>query len=174
MIDDEANEVARVAQGDRAAYARLVSQHLRPIEAYAMRIAGNAATAQDVVQEVMLRLWLRAGEFQPERARLTTWLHQMAHHLCIDKLRRAGRLTRLEDDDVSPLADHVDDSADDVQRALAQLPERQRQALVLTYYQGLTNAEVAEVMGLGVRAVESLLVRARASLKQLLEQADDY
>jgi len=174
VIDAEANEVARVAQGDRAAYARLVSQHLRPIETYAIRIAGNAATAQDVAQEVMLRLWLRAGEFQPERARLTTWLHQMAHNLCIDQLRREGRLTGLEDDDVSPVADHIDDSADDVQRALAQLPERQRHALVLTYYQGLTNAEVADVMDLGVRAVESLLVRARASLKQLLEQADDY
>ena len=174
MIDAEANEVARVAQGDRAAYARLVSQHLRPIEAYAMRIVGNVATAQDVVQEVMLRLWLRAGEFQPERARLTTWLHQMAHNLCIDQLRREGRLIGLQDDDVLPVADHIDDSADDVQRALTQLPERQCHALVLTYYQGLTNAEVAEVMDLGVRAVESLLVRSRASLKQLLEQADDY
>ena len=172
MIHDEASEVACVAQGDRAAYARLVSQHLRPIEAYAMRIAGNASTAQDVAQEVMLRLWLRAGDFQPERARLTTWLHQMAHNLCIDQLRREGRLTSLEDDEVLPLADHIDDSADDVQRALAQLPERQRHALVLTYYQGLSNAEVGEVMDLGVRAVESLLVRARAALKKILEQAD--
>lgn len=192
MRSDEAQEVARVARGDRAAYARLVNLHLQPIEAYAFRICANRATAEDVVQEVMLRLWLRAAHFQPERARLTTWLHQMAHNLCIDHLRRNSRLTELpfgndppDTHEVtsgqsaylhSPAAEAVevgvvDEHADAVQQALAQLPERQRNALVLTYYQGLSNAEVAQVMQTGVRAVESLLVRARAALKKQLEQA---
>ena len=195
MISDEAREVARVAQGDRAAYARLVNLHLRPVEAYAFRICGNRATAEDVVQEVMLRLWSRADQFKPERARLTTWLHQLAHNLCIDQLRRSNRLTQLQlgndaqdmhlsgpdhqidEGDTSAQVTEVgvlDDDADTVQKALSQLPERQRNALVLTYYQELSNAEVAEVMQMGVRAVESLLVRARAALKKQLEQAYDH
>ena len=190
MVSDEAREVARVARGDRAAYARLVKLHLQPLEAYAFRICGNRATAEDVVQEVMLRLWLRADQFKPERARLTTWLHQLAHNLCVDQLRRSSRLTQLplanEGKDIPSIGSHhqingddtstavtrfgmLDDDADAVQKALSQLPERQRNALVLTYYQGLSNAEVAQVMQVGVRAVESLLVRARAALKKQLE-----
>jgi len=185
--------MVRVAQGDRAAYARLVNIHLRPIEAYALRMCGNRATAEDVVQEVMLRLWLRAGQFQPERARLTTWLHHLAHNLCVDHLRRNRRFVELQaavhrQEVTETLSTQVsyegslisevveagvlDERADRVQTALSNLPERQRNALVLTYYQGLSNAEVAQVMEAGVRAIESLLVRARAALKQQLEQTD--
>jgi RNA polymerase sigma-70 factor (ECF subfamily) len=194
VVSDENQDVARVAQGDRAAYARLVNLHLRSIEAYALRTCGNRATAEDVVQEVMLRLWLRADQFQPERARLTTWLHQMAHNLCIDHLRRNSRFVDLQaadhgQDVTETLSTQVsyegslvseavevgllDERADTVQVALSKLPERQRNALVLTYYQGLSNAEVAEVMQAGVRAIESLLVRARAALKRQLELTDD-
>lgn len=195
MHVDEVSEVARVARGDRAAYERLVNLHLRPVEAYAFRICGNRATAEDVVQEVMLRLWSRADQFKPERARLTTWLHQLAHNLCVDHLRRNSRLIQLQmsndgqdipsqglNDQISGCdpstaatqAGVLDDDADAVQKALSQLPERQRNALVLTYYQELSNAEVAQVMQMGVRAVESLLVRARAALKKQLEQAYEH
>jgi len=176
VAGDEAAEVERVAFGDRAAYARLVTIHMGPIEAYALRMSGNAATAQDVVQEVMLRLWLKAEAFDSGKARLTTWLHQMAHNLCLDQLRREKQLTTLLDgrNDIEERLLHsdMDDDSDQVLKALSKLPERQRNALVLTYYQGLSNAEVAEVMDLGARAVESLLVRARASLRKYLEVSD--
>lgn len=193
MTTDENQWVSAVAEGDRGAFAMLVELHLHPIEAFATRMLGDSAEAQDVAQEVMLRLWQRASEFDPRRARLSTWLHQIAHNLCIDRLRKVRRLSRWDDaqNDLSenlhqatsfgaelgaasshaaPMASSLaDEQSAAVSRALGQLPERQRSALLLTYYQALTNREVADIMGVSVRALESLLVRARTALKQALE-----
>ena len=168
---NESEEVAKVARGERAAFARLMTVHAPAIEAYALRISANHALAQDVVQEVMLRFWSKAASFDPTKARLTTWLHHIAHNLCIDHLRVANRFADARVDRAEPEAPDVNESpcGAGVESALGQLPERQRNALVLTYYQELSNREVAEIMGLSTRAVESLLVRARASLKEKLE-----
>lgn len=159
--------------GDRRAYAELLERHLAAIEAFAMRMLDSRAEAEDITQEVMLRLWLRAGDFDATRARLTTWLHQIAHNLCIDRLRKQARFTEL-DSASEPTASgpDTDDSRTQVSRALAALPERQRTALVLTYYQSLSNREVADIMGVSVRAMESLLVRARAALRTALEELE--
>ena len=193
MTADENQWVLAVAKGDRQAFAMLVELHLHPIEAFATRMLADSAEAQDVAQEVMLRLWQRASEFDPGRARLSTWLHQIAHNLCIDRLRKIRRLSswdeaqnhRSEDahqttqlgaqpmlstGHAAPMASSLaDERSAVVSRALSQLPERQRSALLLTYYQALTNREVADIMGISVRALESLLVRARTALKQALE-----
>ncbi|MGD2007561.1 MAG: sigma-70 family RNA polymerase sigma factor, partial [Cellvibrionales bacterium] len=112
-------------------------------------------------------------EFDASKARLTTWLHRMAHNLAIDHLRKAQRDAPWDDEEDRRAASDSpeEQSGKDVREALLKLPERQRSALALTYYQDLSNREVAEVMGLGTRAVESLLVRARGALKQQLEIA---
>ena len=94
----------RVAKGDRGAYAALVADHLRPISAYAQRMTGSVANAEDIAQEVFLRLWLKAGEFDATRARLTTWLHQMAHNLAIDLHRKKQREVSLEVMDIPDAA----------------------------------------------------------------------
>jgi len=173
-----------VAKGDRAAFARLATQFAPRIEAYTTRILGGSMAAQDTTQEVMVRLWLRAADYDPSRARLTTWLHQIAHNLCVDYLRSRGSITTGEVTGVesrtlecpSPSVDTPqgrhsgDDLAAAVASGLAGLPERQRSALVLTYYQDLSNREVAEIMAINLRALESLLVRARKALRQDLEQ----
>ena len=160
----------RVAGGDREAYACLVAHHLSPITAYSQRMTGNPASAEDITQEVFLRLWLKAAEFDASKARLTTWLHRMAHNLAIDHLRKRQREAPLEGvEDFESAADEETDDPARVLQALMQLPERQRSALTLTYYQDLSNREVADIMGLGTRAVESLLVRARSALKKILE-----
>lgn len=160
----------RVAGGDREAYASLVAQHLSPIQAYSQRMTGNPASAEDITQEVFLRLWLKAAEFDASKARLTTWLHRMAHNLAIDQLRKRQREAPLEGvEDFESAADEETGDPGRVLQALMQLPERQRSALTLTYYQDLSNREVADIMGLGTRAVESLLVRARSALKKILE-----
>ena len=160
----------RVAGGDREAYASLVAQHLSPIQAYSQRMTGNPASAEDITQEVFLRLWLKAAEFDASKARLTTWLHRMAHNLAIDQLRKRQREAPLEGvEDFESAADDETHDPARVLQALMQLPERQRSALTLTYYQDLSNREVADIMGLGTRAVESLLVRARSALKKILE-----
>lgn len=168
-MTDEAKLVAAVSAGDAQAFEVLVRRHLPAIETYALRFMGDRSCAQDVTQEVMLKLWQRAGNYDPSKARVTTWLHRLAHNAAIDQLRRSAKYvddTHLPESEVTH--DVIDESGA-LKAALAQLPLNQRNALVLTYYQDLPNKEVADIMDLGVRALESLLVRARATLKKYLE-----
>ncbi|EED34708.1 RNA polymerase sigma-70 factor [Luminiphilus syltensis NOR5-1B] len=173
MPEDDAILMQRIARSqDRRAFAEVANRHIAPIERFATRMLGDVARAQDVTQEVMLKVWLRANEYHSGKARLTTWLHQIARNLCIDQQRATARLSAWqEQDQEQALSAVADDRGADVSGLLMLLPEAQRSALVLTYYQSLTNREAAEVMGLSVRALESLLVRARRSLKRHLEVA---
>ena len=194
---DEVELVALVTQGDSRAFAELAQRHLPAIETYARRILADEAAAQDIAQETLLVLWQRSAEFKPGKARLTTWLHRVAHNRCIDLLRRQKRETMMPSDDIyarredsahgrlggdaggedSNLAatslltsDSISEGyAAAMNAALRGLPESQRTALVLTYYQNLSNREVATVMNSSTRAVESLLCRARGNLKKQLE-----
>jgi RNA polymerase sigma-70 factor (ECF subfamily) len=129
--------------------------------------------AEDVVQETLLRLWSQARRFRPERARLTTWLHNIAHNLCIDELRRESRQRPEEGhDDAAADSASPGDTRDGERRevllrqAISALPERQRSALVLCHYQGLSNRQAAEILDVRVEALESLLARARRTLKK--------
>ena len=196
---DEAQLVALVTQGDSRAFAELVQRHLSAIETYARRLLADEAAAQDIAQETLLVLWQRSAEFKPEKARLTTWLHRVAHNRCIDLLRRQKRETIMPSSDLfehqensvqeyggqeyggneasdlfpraaPPILESAStDKAVAMDTALRKLPESQRTALVLTYYQNLSNREVASVMSSSTRAVESLLCRARGNLKKQLE-----
>ena len=168
-MSDEAQLVAAVSTGDSRAFEVLVTRHLPAIEAYALRFMGDRSGAQDVTQEVMLKLWQRAGDYDATKARVTTWLHRLAHNTAIDHLRRTAKYiddSRLPEPEAAP---ENNQESEAVKAALAHLPMNQRNALVLTYYQDLSNKEAAEIMGLGVRALESLLVRARTTLKKQLE-----
>jgi RNA polymerase sigma-70 factor (ECF subfamily) len=110
--------------------------------------------------------------FNPAKARLTTWLHRIAHNRCVDVLRKRKREVSLDSDEPQREASAPAPSAlaqPSIDAELRRLPESQRTALVLTYYQNLSNREVAEIMNSSVRAVESLLVRARGNLKKQLE-----
>jgi RNA polymerase sigma-70 factor (ECF subfamily) len=168
-VTDEAELMAAVSAGDAQAFEVLVTRHLPAIEVYALRFMGDRGGAQDITQEVMLKLWQRAGDYDASKARVTTWLHRLAHNVAIDQLRRSAKYvddTNLPEGEAPP--DVIDESGA-LETALARLPINQRNALVLTYYQDLSNKEVAEIMDLGVRALESLLVRARATLKKHIE-----
>ena len=190
---DEAQLVALVTQGDSRAFAELAQRHLPAIETYARRLLADETAAQDIAQETLLVLWQRSAEFKPEKARLTTWLHRVAHNRCIDLLRRQKRETPMPSSDlferqednmqgygvsdsqyptdlVPPTLEQAsNEKAVAMDAALRKLPESQRTALVLTYYQNLSNREVASVMNSSTRAVESLLCRARGNLKKQLE-----
>lgn len=165
--------MAQVVNGDRDAFASLVRRHLDAIHAFNCRLAGNAEDAADLAQETFLRLWHRAETWQPGRVRFATWLHRIARNLCIDALRRRRETEALN---VETLADGAGpDAAPErerlqaaLSRALAALPERQRTALALCHRQGMSNREAAEVLGVGVDALESLLARARRTLRGLL------
>lgn len=171
--------VRRIADGDRAAFRVLVNEHQRALLAYTTRMLGDRIQAEDVVQETFLRLWTRAASFRSERAGLTTWLHNIAHNLCIDSFRRAARRTRMEaaqvcedecgDERGDPEAEWLRDRRQaDVRRAVSELPERQRSALLMCHYQGLSNRDAAAILGVSVEALESLLARARRQLKKTL------
>ncbi len=147
--------------------------HLGRIHAFAWRMLGDAAEAEDVAQDAFLRLWRQAGKWRAE-ARVGTWLHRVAHNLCIDRLRqRRGdggeELPDLPDPSPGPAADQQRAQvARRIEAALACLPERQRTAIVLVHYQELGNIEAAGIMGVSVEAMESLLSRGRRGLREAL------
>jgi len=171
---DERALMARVGAGDAAAFEALVSRHLPMLHALAWRMLGDAAEAEDVVQESLIKLWANAGGWQPAGGGLGAWLRRIATNACLDRLRKPRMLS---DDNVperaddGPAADALIDAARRqaaVQAAIVALPDRQRAAIVLSYHEGVSNAEAASILGIGVKALESLLVRARQGLSQTL------
>lgn len=173
--DDEAELVQRVAEGDREAFRHLVERHQMSLVAYAQRTLGERSAAEDTVQEAFLRLWTRAGDFRPEKARLTTWLHNITHNLCVDAFRRGARLDYRDtaEDELGSSPGATDVSIHDqeharLRAAIGDLPERQRSALLLCHYQGFSNRDAAQVLDVSVDALESLLARARRTLKKEL------
>jgi len=172
--DDEIELVRRTANGDAAAFRVLADAHLVKIMNFAYRMLRSRTDAEDVAQETFLRLWKDAGRFEP-KARVTTWLHRIAHNLSVDRLRgrREQPSDSLDEERTSVEPGGLLDRkrlAIDVGRALADLPERQRAAITLVHYQGLTNIEAASVLDVGVDALESLLARGRRSLREKLVQ----
>ncbi len=167
--------LARAAAGDGAAARILALRHLPRVLAVAERMLGERAEAEDIAQEAMLRLWRRAEDWQPDGARLSTWLYRVAANLAIDRLRRrrpGAPLAVLEAlPDPGPGAETAlarRDRAAALDAALLALPERQRLAIVLRHIEELPQEEVASVMELSVEAVESLLSRGRRSLRAML------
>ena len=173
MGNGESELVQRTASGDQEAFTLLVQAHFNSISNYVMRMMANHPEADDLVQETFTRLWTRAESFNPEKAKLTTWLHQIAYNLCIDQLRKDPRFTHEvtePTDDTGP--DHHlsnNESRQQIHQAMMQLPETQRSAIIMNYYQGLSNREVGDILDLSVSAVESLLARGRKKLRDQLE-----
>lgn len=178
QVDDETQLIARAGGGDTAAYRQLSDRHLAKVVAYAHRLLRDGAEAEDVAQETFLRLWKHAGRWQP-RAKLHTWLFRVAHNLAIDRLRKRREtgpdaLERQSSGDRPSGLLARKRVAAEVEDALAALPERQRAAIALIHYQGLSHAEAAEVLECGVEAVESLLSRGRRTLRSTLSHLREH
>lgn len=163
------------ANGDQGA-ARSLTLRLAPrAYAQAFRMLGNAADAEDVAQEAMMRVWKVAPEWRQGEAKVTTWLYRVTANLCTDRLRRKGA-ARLDDideptDPSVSAAQVLQESArkDALQEALMELPERQRQAVVLRHIEEMPNPEIAEIMQISVDAVESLTSRGKRALAKILK-----
>lgn len=168
--------MARVAQRDAVAFCAIVERHMTAVHRVAWRMLGDAASAEDVTQDALLRLWDHAGRWQPGGTGVGAWLRRVATNLCLDRLRRqkfAGGNEIPDRADEAPLAD--EQMEEDQMRALTmdcigQLPDRQRAAIVLTYYEERPNAEAASVLDMNIKAFESLLLRARQTLKRIFEE----
>ncbi len=162
------------ANGDAAA-ARALTTRLTPkVLGHAYRLLGDRAEAEDVAQEAMLRLWRIAAEWRQGEAKVTTWLYRVVANLCTDRLRKRRSVdldSVPEPEDPAMGAEqglqHVA-RAEALQAALDSLPERQRQAVVLRHIEGLGNPEIAEIMDISPRAVESLTARGKRALAEAL------
>ena len=177
--DPDFDLVVRAGRGDPAAAQALVARKLPRITALAARMLGDFAEAEDVAQETFLRAWKQAPKWREGSARFDTWLHRVAMNLCYDRLRRRRETPTAEPPEQTDTGFAPDRGlmAADVSRrvghALQSLPERQREAVVLSHYQEMGNVEAAEVMGVSVEAVESLLARGRRSLRAALTDLAD-
>jgi RNA polymerase sigma-70 factor (ECF subfamily) len=166
------------AAGERRAFDVLVGRHLGRAVRTAMRIVGNASDAEEIAQEAMLRIWTNARKWKPSRSKLSTWLYQIVVNLSIDRQRQPIQQPLEEEDD------RVDPSPAPLQlleerqrqralaRAIREMPERQRIALTLCMYEGLSGQEAAEALSTSLKALESLLLRGRRFLRERLRSQD--
>ncbi len=175
--DDDAL-MRRIAEGEEKAYALLVQKHLGRTVRMAMRILSNQADAEDAAQDAFIRVWKHAPNWEPESrggAKFTTWFYRVVTNLCIDYTRKKRGLAL---DDLPEAAAETESSLEYLERnemdnmvktLINTLPERQRTALTLCFYEEFSNQEAAEIMGIGIKALESLLVRARKHLREHLD-----
>jgi RNA polymerase sigma-70 factor (ECF subfamily) len=170
--------MALVARGDEPAYRMLTRRHLPAMLGLARRILGNATDAEDVAQEAMLRVWTHAPRWQPLAA-FRTWLTRVVVNLCLDRKRRARWVALEAAGELVDPAPGATETAEHDEReqqlavAIAELPARQRTAIVLTYSEGMSNAQVADILGTSVSAVETLLVRGKQNLRARLVHVID-
>lgn len=165
--------VVLYARGDASAARVLALRHLPRVLGFATRLLGERAEAEDVAQEVMLRLWRMAPDWRAGQAQLSTWLYRVTLNLCTDRQRSRRRRTAAALDDVAEPADPAPtveaamiagQRVQALEAALSRLPERQRQAVVLRHIEGLSNPEIAAILEIGVEAVESLTARGKRAL----------
>jgi RNA polymerase sigma-70 factor, ECF subfamily len=173
---DEASDedlMARIARGDEPAFRLLARRYAGRAVGLARRITGNDADAEEVVQEALLRVWTNAPRWRPLAA-FRTWFYRVVLNLCLSRRRRAPFVTLEAAGDLAdPSADVVaaaerDETDRRIAAAIADLPDRQRAAVVLTYHEGLSNAETAAILQTSISSVEALLVRAKRTLREKL------
>ena len=173
--DDDEALVARAGRGDRLAASALVVRHSDRVFALCRRLLRDRAAAEDAAQETFLRLWTNAARWRPQGVRFEAWLCRVATNLCLDRLRRSGR--EVDGDAIPERADPAPgaerllmagEQRTAVEAALDALPERQRAAIALVHYQDMSNIDAAAALEVSVEALESLLARARRSLRDRL------
>lgn len=180
-VAEIAGLVRRAVDGDRSAFARLISLHERSALAMAYAAVGCAATAADVVQDGFLRAWQRLGELD-DPARFAAWFSRIVRNLAVDALRRRPRAeVTVESEQLTAAAAGADDdrlereeTRQRINAALADLDEVTRMTVTLRYFQNLSSRQIGELVGLSPAAVDMRLSRARAQLRQrLLPIADE-
>ena len=170
-----AQRFARIAAGDARAFRDLVAEQTPRLLRLSVRMLGNNSDAEEVVQEALLKVWTKAALWDASRGQPETWIYSICINLCLDRLRRPKHTVAWEEGfdppDPSPGAEvDLETQARDriIADAIAALPERQRAAIVLTYQEGHSNAQVADLLDMSVSALEAVLVRARRTLRARL------
>jgi RNA polymerase sigma-70 factor (ECF subfamily) len=173
---DDRELLSLIQEGSCRAFAELVRRHTDRFYRLAYRYVQNKETAEDVVQDAFLKLWEDPGRWQPGRnTKFTTWFYRIVVNLCLDWQKRKRP---VELDPEIPLVEDSEsiDSAmirtqeqAMLEKEIAALPERQRMALNLCFDEGLTNEEAAEAMGVKLKALQSLIMRAKTTLRERMK-----
>lgn len=167
----------RIGYSDHQAFATLVRRHTQRFFAVSYRLCGDVMMAEDVVQEAFLKIWNKPDLWNPEKgAKFTTWFYRVVSNQTLDQMRKRNPETGtdiLEEtaSDNADLQDQViqnQEESEALESAIHALPERQKLALTLCVYEDMSNKEAADVMGVGVKALESLLMRAKSGIKDHL------
>ena len=176
--EPEIEWMARIRDGDMEAFRCLVEAHQARVVGTISKMLGSDAEAEDLAQQVFIRIWKSAPRYQPT-AKFTTWLFRITRNLVFNELRRKRHFVDQADEMPEP-AERRDQEPDKVlmegelqsaiQNAIDQLPESQRLAIIMRRYEGMAYEEIAAVMGTTVPAVKSILFRARAELRERLEK----
>lgn len=170
--------LAAIGRGDASAFRTLASRYLGFTVGLARRLLGNGNDAEDVAQDAMVRLWRNAATLELGPGGLKPWLRRVTTNLVIDRIRASRQTTTVDEMPEQPVAPEQEagfaerDLSARVEAAVAALPDRQRQALVLFHFEGLSQVDVGKALGISDEAVESLLARARRNLKLALK--DDW
>lgn len=174
--------MARIGAGDHEAFRRLVERHQNAVIGTVAKMLGGASDAEDISQQVFLRIWRNAKRYRPD-AKFTTYLFTITRNLVFNETRRRGRKKEVSADEREENSHHlIEDSPDRqpdaellqaelrqaVDAAIAALPEAQRMAVVLRRYDQLPYEEIGTILGLSLPAVKSLLFRARTALRESL------
>ncbi|QQG36942.1 MAG: sigma-70 family RNA polymerase sigma factor [Micavibrio aeruginosavorus] len=179
MEDTDEGLMKRVQKGDHQAFSLLVRRHSERFYALSWRLLGNEAEAEDVVQDAFIKLWAQPALFRVDAGvRFTTWFYRVVSNMATDRLRGRKRWASPEAMDILPdpgkgadqaLAERQTQAL--IEKAIHALPERQKLALTLCFYEGLSVREAGAVMEAGEKAVESLLMRAKAGLREELAKS---
>jgi len=179
-IPNDTELMIRLAEGDMAALGDIARRHQDKVLSLSYRVLGDWHRAEDVAQETFLRVHRAAKNYKP-KAKFTTWLYRIVVNLCFDEQRKQTKaIAPLENVDPVVLVKSDSNAAERkevvklVKTAVNELPERQRLALILHRYDGLSHGEISEVTGWTQSAVESLLVRAYANLREKLDKMKDF
>lgn len=169
-----------IQSGSHHAFSVLVERHSRKFYSLAYRYMAEKEAAEDIVQQAFLKLWEDPTRWKPEfNTRFTTWFYRVVVNLCLDSKRRKSPLPLVENFDIRDERETQEESlvysqeARAVEQAINDLPDRQRTALNLCFYEELSNREAADILQVSIKALESLLMRAKKTLKEKLAEPDN-
>lgn len=177
--EDLAGLVQEVAKGDRTAFARLYRHTAPRLFSVILRIVREESAAEEALQDVFVRLWQKAASYDPQKARVTTWLNTIARNRALDELRgRRGEMVSgmeltLFEDEVSPgpaQDAHRAGMARELTRCLEELEGDQRRSVLMAFYEGMTHSELAAAMEKPLGTIKSWVRRALMELKACLDR----
>ncbi len=177
--ESDAELLVRICAGDRVGFRLLVERHSQKLYRVAYRFINNRTEAEDILQDAFVKLWERPNMWNPDySSSFTTWFCRVIINLCLDQRKRKSPLNMADHPEMEQFADHEDTHENTMikqerermlETYIAALPERQRTALNLCFYEGFSNQEAADIMRINIKAVQSLIMRAKDNLKTQLQ-----